>query len=345
VQSGSQPDSLSDIVYSLSISSVLILAFFCWFVCGCWSRRFSYRFSPIEFGLCLFAVAAVIAGFAASDKRAAITGSATLLAPILMAVLLVQILDSKSKIKLLLVVIAALGVVSAYQCSSQFFVGNKQLIEFYKENPDEVLAQQNITPNTLKHWQFEHRLHSEKLKNRRPGSSLRPLIICGLGIAVVIFGLVITRSKGAIVASLITAVMFALYLVSGNWLRAHKKAILIACLLLALISGAVVVQYARAHGRLPGGSSMLVRSQYWHATARMYADRPLTGIGPGCRIPDDDFHTAMESNFPQTCFVLDKGSPAPAESQKICHTFCNRHIGFVAAFQANTYSYQNRWCH
>jgi len=35
------------------------------------------------------------------------------------------------------------------------------------------------------------------------------------------------------------------------------------------------------HGRLPGGNSMLVRWQYWEATARMCADHPLTGVGPG----------------------------------------------------------------
>jgi len=310
VQSGSQIDSLNDIVYSLVISGVLIVSFLFWLVLHCWSRRFLYRFSAIEFGLCLFAVAAVVAGSAASDKRAAITGIVTLLAPVLMAFLLVQILDSKAKLRLLLAVIAALGVVSAYQCSSQLFTGNKQLIEFYKEHPDEVLARQNIAPNTLKHWQFEHRLYSkdvsgffttsnsagsfallasfaglalflEKLKDRRAGSPLQPLVLCGIGVAVIIFGLIITRSKGATAASLIAAAMFALYLVSGNWLRAHKRLILTACLLLGLAGGAAVANYGQTHGRLPGGNSMLVRWQYWHATARMYADHPLKGVGPG----------------------------------------------------------------
>ena len=34
-------------------------------------------------------------------------------------------------------------------------------------------------------------------------------------------------------------------------------------------------------GRLPGGNSMLVRGQYWTATAQMIADHPLTGVGGG----------------------------------------------------------------
>jgi len=305
-----QPTNLSDTVYSLSMSAVLILAFLSWFISSCWAKRFLYRFSAMEIGLCLFMLAAIVAGFAASNKRAAITDFTMLIAPLFMAVLFVQILDSKSKIKLLLAVVAALGVVSAYQCSSQLFVGNKQLIKFYQEHPDEVLAQQNITPNTLRHWQFEHRLYSkdvsgffttsnsagsfallasfagialftEKLRNRKSKSSGQQLVICGLAVAVIIFGLVITRSKGAIAASLVAAAMFILYLLSGNWLKAHKKVISIVCLLVVIVAGCAVVSYGLTHDWLPGGNSMLVRWQYWHASARMYADRPLTGVGPG----------------------------------------------------------------
>jgi O-antigen ligase len=310
-QSANQPTYLSDIVYSLSISAVLFLSFASWFVWNYCSKKFYYRFTAMEIGLCLFTFAAITAGLAASNKRAAVTDFAMLIAPLSMAVLLVQILDSKAKIKLVLTVIAALGVVSAYQCSSQLLAGNKQLIKFYEEHPDEVLTQQNITPNTLEHWQFKHRLYSkdisgffttsnsagsfallasfagialfiEKFKNRKPKSSGRQLIICGFGVAAIIFGLVITRSKGAIAASLVAAAMLIAYLCLGNWLKNHKKIILITCLLLGLTGGCVVVWYGLTHGRLPpSGNSMLVRWQYWHASARMFADHPRTGVGPG----------------------------------------------------------------
>ena len=43
----------------------------------------------------------------------------------------------------------------------------------------------------------------------------------------------------------------------------------------------VSVSYGMKHGRLPGGNSMLVRWQYWEASARMIADHPWTGVGPG----------------------------------------------------------------
>jgi len=317
-QSANQPINFSDSVYSLLISAVLIFSLLSWFVWSFCSKRFLYRFTAIEIGIFLFCVAAIVAGLAAANKRAAITDAACFIAPLFMAILLVQILDSQSKIKLLLVCIAALGVVSAYQCAEQLFYWNEQDIKFYEQNPDAALAQQNITPGSLQHWQFEHRLYSkdvkgffttgnsagsfallasfaalalfsEKLKtplttvkNRKLcASGHRWLVTCGIAVAAVFFGLVITRSKGAIIASLIAATMFIAYLLFGNWLKAHKKAILITSLLLGLAGACAVVLYGLAHDRLPGGNSMLVRWQYWRSTAKMYADHPFTGIGPG----------------------------------------------------------------
>lgn len=311
MQSTALPVNLGDTVYSLSISAVLIFSFVLWLVWSFCSKRCLYRLTGIEIGLCLFCVAAVAAGFAAANKRLAITNVAVFLAPPLMALLLVQILDSQSKIKLVLAVIAALGVVSAYQCAEQFFISNQMTIEQYEQAPQSLLEPLGIEPDTLQHFLFEHRLYSrgvrgffttrnsagsfalmtffaaialfiDKFKNRKSPSS-RPLhlLACGVAVAIIIFGLVLTRSKGAILGSLFAAAIFIVYLRFGNWLKAHKKAVLITCLLLGLAATSVVVWYGLNHGRLPGGSSMLVRWQYWHASARMYADHPMTGVGPG----------------------------------------------------------------
>jgi len=311
MQSTTLQANLGDTVYSLSVSAVLIFSFVFWFVWSFCSKRFLYRLTGIEIGLCLFCVAAVAAGFAASDKRLAITNAAVFLAPPLTALLMVQILDSQSKIKLLLAVIATLGVVSAYQCAEQFLFSNQMTIEQYEQDPQSILEPLGIEPDTLEHFLFEHRLYSrgvngffttrnsagsfaliasfaaialfiDKFKNRKSGS-FRPLhlLACGIAAAIVIFGLALTRSKGAIIGSLFAAAVFIAYLRFGNWLRANKKAVLIICLLLAIAGSCVVVWYGLNNGRLPGGSSMLVRQQYWRASAKMYADHPLTGVGPG----------------------------------------------------------------
>jgi hypothetical protein len=311
-QSTTQPLNLGNSLYSLSISAVLMLPFVIWFIWSFNSKRFLYRFTAIEIGVCIFAAGAIIAALAASDKRAAITSSVTLLAPTLMAILLVQILDSRWKIRLVLVVVAALGVVSAYQCAEQFFVSNKMMIEQYKQAPQTLLEPLGIHPGTFAQMLFEHRLYSrgirgffttsntagsfallasfaaitlfiDKFKNRRSGAfASRRVLTAGVAVAIVILSLVITRSKGAIAASLIAAMMFAAYLLFGNWLKTHKKTIFIVCLLLVFAGGSLVVMYGvKRGGGLPGGNSMLVRWQYWHASVKMYAEHPLAGIGPG----------------------------------------------------------------
>ncbi|MFZ2148776.1 MAG: O-antigen ligase family protein [Sedimentisphaerales bacterium] len=266
--------------------------------------------SGIEIGLGLFCAAAIISGFAAPDKRGAINDFAGLVAPVLMALLLVQILVSQSKVKLLLALIVALGVVSAYRCWEQYSE-NEHLIKFYEQDPDVTLAQQRIIPNSLEHFQFEHRLYSKDISGffttsnsagsfallasfaavvlfigrfKNPNSdSLGSawLIMRGIAVAIVIFGLIITKSKGAIIASLFAAAMFVIYLCFGNWLKLHKKAILIICLLLFFTGVWGIIQYGAAHGRLPGGNSMLVRWQYWQASMKMYSDHLLSGVGPG----------------------------------------------------------------
>ena len=310
-QSTALPANLSGNVYSLSVSAVLFLSFVFWFIYGFCSKRFLYRFTAIEIGLCLFCIAAIIAGFAASNKRAAITDAVCLIAPVLMAALLVQILDSHSKIKLVLVVIAALAVVSAYQCAEQFLVSNQVMIDQYEQAPQTMLEPLGIQHGSFQQFLFEHRLYSrcvrgffttsnsagsfailasftalalfiDKFKNRQSLTS-RPLslITCGIAVAVIVFGLIITRSKGAIAASLIAVAMFIVFLYFGNWLKMHKKAILLVCLLFFIAAGWAVVAYGLTHDRLPGGSSMLVRWQYWYASAKMYADHWPAGVGPG----------------------------------------------------------------
>ncbi len=297
-------------IYSLSISAVLILSCALWFVWGSCSRKFCCRFSGMEIGLCIFAAGAVIAVAAAANKRAALSDIAILIAPVLMAILLVQILDTHSKVKLLLVCIAASGVVSAYQSAQQFFFENQAMIDQYEQAPWTMLEPLGIKPGTLQHFLFEHRLYTkgvqgffttansagsfallacfaavalllERFKNGISNAGSKYLITSGLCTAIIIFGLFITKSKGAIAAAVIAAAAFIIYLLFSEWLKRHRKAILAGCLLFALVSGILVVLYGSSHDRLPGGKSMFVRWQYWQASAKMFTDHPFTGVGPG----------------------------------------------------------------
>jgi len=295
---------------SLIISTVLILSAVIWcigtFVCG----KSAYRFSGIEIGLVLFFVAAAIGVFAASDKRAAITDLVTLIAPMLMALLLVQILDSPAKIKSVLFVVVALGAASSFQCFDELFASNQYMIDDYEANPQAHLDVIGIEPGSFRQMLYEHRLYSkdirgflttsnsagsfailatfaaiglfiEKARRHAKEASYTAVVCCGIVTLAVTAGLVVTLSKGAIIAATISAGFLTAYLAFGKWLRAHRKAVFILCLGAVVAGLAVVVWYGTSGGRLPGGNSMLVRWQYWASAVKMYAARPLTGVGGG----------------------------------------------------------------
>lgn len=311
MQSTSVASNVADSLYSLSVSSVLILSFVLWVVWSLCSGRFLYRPAGMEIGLGIFCIAAVAAGLAAADKRLALTDITMLAAPPLTALLLVQILDSQSKVRLVLIVIAALGVVSAYQCAEQLFFSNQMTIEQYEQDPKSLLEPMGIEPGSFQQFMFEHRLYSkgargffttrnsagsfalmaffaaaavflDKLKNRPSDLAGRMYLLgCGLATAVILLSLALTRSKGAVAGLLFAAAVFVVLRMFGSRLRPYRRVILAACVLLAIAAGWTLVAYGLNHGRLPGGNSMLVRWQYWHASAKMYADHPLTGVGPG----------------------------------------------------------------
>ncbi len=311
IQSTSPASNLGDSIYSLVVSTILIFSFVLWLVWSLYSGTFSYRSAGMEIGLGLLCLAAVAAGFAAADKRLALTSATMLLAPPLMALLLVQILDCPSKVKLVLAVIAAMGVVSAYECGGQLFFSNKMTVEQYEKDPQSLLEPMGIETGSLQQFMFEHRLYSggvrgffttrnsagsfalcafaaavalfiDKFKHRKSDpASGKYLLGCGLAAAVILVSLVVTRSKGAIAGLFLAAAAFAALLLLGNRLRPYRKVILAACTLLIVAGGWGLARYGLSHGHLPGGNSMLVRWQYWHASAKMYADHPVAGVGPG----------------------------------------------------------------
>jgi len=311
IQSTSPAADPGDSTYSLIVSTVLIFSFVLWLVWSLCSGTFSYRGAGMEMGLGLLSLAAVAAAFAAADKRLALTSITMLLAPPLMALLLVQILDGPAKVRLVLAMIAALGVVSAYQCAEQFFFSNQMTIEQYEQDPQSLLEPMGIEPGSSQQFMFEHRLYSggvrgffttrnsagsfalmgfaaavalliDKLRHRQSDPADRKYLLgCGLAAAVVLLSLIMTRSKGAIAGLFFATAAFVALLLFGSRLRPYRKVLLAACTLLVIAGGWVLVRYGLSHDRLPGGSSMLVRWQYWHASGKMYADHPATGVGPG----------------------------------------------------------------
>jgi O-antigen ligase len=311
VQSGSLPVNIGENLYSISVSGCLLAAFVIWLVCRLYGKNFIYRITGLEIGLCVFSAAAIISGLAASDKRMAITNIVVLISPLLSAILMVQILDTRAKVKLVLTVIASLGALSAYQGLEQYFTTNQATIEQYQENPQSLLNQFGIEPNSLEQFLFEHRLNSKNVSSffttRNSAGSF--LLMCFFAVfallyekfrsfrnvsspllyflgslipaAIILLCLLLTRSKGAIIGLVFALSLFILLLCFGNRLKKHLKLILILVILLVIAVVAFIILYGSKYDSLPGGNSMLVRWQYWKSSAQMYAEHPLAGVGPG----------------------------------------------------------------
>jgi len=301
--------NLGDTVYSLSISAVLILSLILWLVWVCCTGRFIYRISGIEVGLCVFILAALISGTGASDKRMAISHFVVTLAPALCAILLVQILNSTDKIRVVLVVVVALGIVCAYQCTEQLLASNQMTIEQYEQAPETILGPLGIEKGSLQQFLFEHRLYSRGVRgyfttsnsagsflllasfaaiilfmdrwNNRKSTPSVYLLASGTLTVIVIFSLALTRSKGAILGFLFALATFVAYSRYAAWLKAYRKTLLVTSLSLVIMIASAVIWFGLKYGRLPGGNSMLVRGQYWRASIQMFADHPLKGVGPG----------------------------------------------------------------
>jgi len=327
---------INDTVFSLCVSGTLIFAFLLWCLAKLFSGRPPFKITAMGTGLAILITGLILATFYAANKRAAITSAITLLAPILMAVMLAHLLDSHTKIKILLITLASLGVVAAFQSADQFFIENDIIIQQYQDDPDAILQPLGITRNSFNHILLEHRIYSkdvrgsfstgnsagsfailtsfaaiallaELLKKRKSFPSLsgnRALAV--LILAAVLFGLFITRSKGAISAFLIAVAIFA-FLLRSNRPKLSKNIILAACVIGAIALVPLVAWFGLKFGRLPGGNSMLARWQYWRASAQMFLDHHLTGVGGGnfsSYYPQYKPSAAPETVSDPHCFVL-----------------------------------------
>ena len=294
-----------DTVKSLSLSVILILVSSVVIIYSVVKPRVRYFSTGMELGLIIFMIGAAIATFLASNVRDSITYSITMIAPIISAIILVYLLDSRWKIYLVFTVLAGLGILNAFACADQLFVSNSDMIAQYEQSPDEQLKALSIEKGTIEHFMYEHRLYSKDIKgNFTTGNSAGSFFLLSaaaavmliintyktrkqnpLGLAcsiialiVILLGLFMTHSKGAILGMIIAVVIFVFFATFKKILCRFKKTVLILVILFVVLSASLVITYGIKNDKLPGGNSMLVRWQYWKSSAQMIKDYPL-GVG------------------------------------------------------------------
>lgn len=301
--------SLFDSFYSLCISGVLVLIFALWLITRLSAVSFVYRLSRLEIGTILFIIAAVVSSFFASDKRAAVTDSITMIAPMLMAIVLVQILDSSVKKKILLAAIIAISIASAYQCAEQFFSSNRIMIAEYKNDPNAQLEKLGIEPGSFQQMLYEHQLKSKDVRGffitgNSSGAFFCLALFSGIALffnrfreikktkhfkdavlavsifLIIIAALLMTHSKGALSSVAAGLAVLGFWMSAGSFLRKYRWYLLTAAFVSIIASTVLLISWGRDHGSLPGGNSMLVRWQYWAGAAEIIKRHWLSGIGP-----------------------------------------------------------------
>jgi hypothetical protein len=300
---------IHDMVSSLAVSSTLILLTGCWILWQLWTGS-AYRRTGLETGLGIFLIGAVCATVLASDKRMAVNTTIVFTAPILMSILLVQILNRPSRIRIVLTLLAILGLLSTLRCISQYLYENQVVIEQYQADPQHIFEDMGLEDTPLNRFLFEHRLYTRGLRSffltrnsaasfslitlfaamglfiqtthhHRSGKGRVFMILAACLAAGIAAGLFLTKSKGALIGLATGLAALIVWHYGKGFICKHKRLIFMGMLLCLVLLTWALVSYGMEHGRLPGGQSMLVRWQYWHATARLIQVHPVFGIGPG----------------------------------------------------------------
>lgn len=301
-----------DAANSVVLSGVLFFFFAVWVILWVWKSGERFRGWIFLLPIFVFWIGAAVSFWAASNKRAAITDILTLSGPLVMAMLLMQLLRDKIRIKTLMVVIVSLGAVMCCQCVDQVTSGNEMLVEDYEREPAVQLERLGIEEGSFQHFLYEHRLYSGDVRGffttgNSAGSFMLLTFFAGLGLLadqirsrvdndpsrsarIVITGIVgcasllglgLTHSKGAILGCVVGGSMFGAWYFFGRMIARYRWKIFITAVIGGVLCAGAVLMYGVRNGRLPGGNSMLVRWQYWDATAEMIGDYPATGVGAG----------------------------------------------------------------
>lgn len=107
-------------------------------------------------------------------------------------------------------------------------------------------------------------------------------IAAALVIALLIFGvLVLTKSRTAWLAAVIGCGLILLYCRRSGWQLDWRWPMGLAAVAVVIGLGAVAVNGLDAEVLSESPKSVLYRIEYWRATARLIADEPIFGIGPG----------------------------------------------------------------
>ncbi|MCE9529197.1 MAG: O-antigen ligase family protein, partial [Planctomycetales bacterium] len=225
------------------------------------------------------------------------------------AFLLRQLITSSVQSRAIIAVMVALALCLSTHAYYQYFVSQPAFQKAYKANPEKFLKEGGYSTekNSVERKHLEDRLFSREplatfsLTNSLAGF-LAPWLIIAAGIGLgeiskggdrrVLFAtvlaalfmagcLLLTKSRTAVLAAGLGALLLLLYGRRGGFRVGWKIPVIGAGVLVLISLGVVVAGGLDAQVLSEAPMALLYRLQYWRSSAAMIADHPLFGVGPG----------------------------------------------------------------
>lgn len=298
-------------VRTLGFDLTILIATCLWLLAFTLDRAVMYRWTGLEIGLALLAIAGGVSCYFSGNKRLAINGTVDWLCLPILAITLVQLLRTQWQRRLVLAAILASASVNAAQCYEQYFVGYAETIEQYEAGKVEFWAKQGVDLDSTTVDAFERRLRAREASGHfahsnvagaylmlcafaaigliapqlRKGRELsaNPLSALALIVAVILAILLVgavflTGSTGTMVAGAIGLSLLVATWWKRKWIASRRRRVFWFSWIAVIAGIAAVVGHGLYHDSLPGWS-LTFRWQYWKASAAMIVDHFWTGVG------------------------------------------------------------------
>ncbi|MFQ5491221.1 MAG: O-antigen ligase family protein [Phycisphaerae bacterium] len=292
---------------TLVIDAVILLAALLWLTAWAWGRSGSYRPCGIEWGALLIALAGLVSCLGAGNRRVAINATVDWLCLPLMTVVLVQVIRTGWRVRLTLCVILASATAQAYECFNQVVDTLPQTQRVYELNKVQQWAAAGVELDSPQVAMFERRLYGREATGYLTHSNVTGAYLAMAALAgwVLIWNRWKSARRTADRVGALPAAMLTLAMIGAAWLTGSRGALVAGGLGLVLWlgrswwlhwslrrprrvfwagwglvlgAGLATLGHGLYHGSLPG-ASLNFRWQYWTASARIFADHWLTGVG------------------------------------------------------------------
>ncbi len=287
-------------------AAVLLIYFFSIFLSGRTIRTLGW---PLNSGLILLVSALILSTLFADDKAIALYSGAGLLIGLTVMFCAYKLSDKTWKINLAIIVLISLGATFAAKTWMRELYEFDQTWKHYYQTRDEFWAQRGKSLDDSEVKLFEARLKSRDnggffFQGNLGGAYLAVVLMVSLTMIAkrvrekgkpfyllwliaqiilsgfILSGLILTFSKGAIIALILAMIAITILWLMQDRIRKHFRLAVVLCLLIIVLTGGSVIAYGLENKTLPT-LSMAYRWQYWTAGWKMFKDHPLTGVGPG----------------------------------------------------------------